>query len=267
MKFLTSRTSCLTPGLQVYPADCQTLPVFLSHWHISRCEGTDRQFVWFPECVPVTSQSHRSDSRSMETSHKRAEQCSFILNLAHSPDPSSMAVGNTAYSPPPPPLLPPPLLQLQRGPSLSCPVKRSIVTHKEQVLCSACRCPSSASHQRLKSTFPALPCLTHTPINKIKQALILHLKQWATSFSWVTVRSQSTSRTKRPPAIQQFILEYGIPIMPCGLDICFHQPAHLEVRDSQFSDLSFKHSDHSYCIIFCAEHNMQFVQSLKLASI
>lgn len=66
----------------------------------------------------------------------------------------------------------------------------------EQVLCLACRCPSSASQQRLQSMFHSLSSLAHTPINKIQQLFILDLKQWAPSLSWVTVHPQNTSRTK-----------------------------------------------------------------------
>lgn len=53
----------------------------------------------------------------------------------------------------------------------------------------------------------------------------------------------------------------------CGLDMCFHQTPHLEVRDSQFNDLPFKSFDHCYCIIFYAEHNMLFAETLLLASV
>lgn len=68
-------------------------------------------------------------------------------------------------------------------------------------------------------------------------------------------------------AIQQFILQDGIMIMPWGLDICFHQEAYLDVRDSQFSDLVFKSLDQSYCIIFYTEPKLLHRKSLLLTSI
>lgn len=54
--------------------------------------------------------------------------------------------------------------------------------------------------------------------------------------------------------------------MPCGLDICFHQTTHLEVRDSQFSDLLFKRFDHSYRIICCSEYKRLFAEKPAAAA-
>lgn len=39
-------------------------------------------------------------------------------------------------------------------------------------------------------------------------------------------------------AAQQFNIEDGVPITPCGPDICFHQTAYLEIPNSVTSHLS-----------------------------
>lgn len=111
------------------------------------------------------------------------ELYSFILNLAHSPDPFTMAVGNTAY-------FSPPLLPVQRGPGLGHAVTCPIVPRKNR----SCVCRVGVLPLCLiRGCF--LSC-KHIQI-KMKRPFILDLKQWPTSFSWVTVRPQSTSRTKR----------------------------------------------------------------------
>lgn len=150
-----------------------------------------------PSVVPWMRRSHLTVTLVRVLSHGNVPQtpelCSFILNLALTPDPFTMGVGNTAYFPPSATRP----VRTRPGPSRQVPDCNS----QEQVLCSPCRCPSSASHRGLKSGLsPALHSLSHTRtrINKTKKPFILNLKQWATSFSWVTVRPQNTSRTKRP---------------------------------------------------------------------
>lgn len=133
--------------------------------------------LWFLFIPPLQS--------AREMSHKNCT-VAFILNLAHYPDSFTTALGNTAYFPP--------LCSQSRGPGPICQVLDC--NSHEQVLCLACRCPSSASQQGLQSMFHSLSSLAHTPINKIQWLFILDLKQWAPSLSWVTVHPQNTSRTK-----------------------------------------------------------------------
>lgn len=104
--------------------------------------------------VSQSPRSHTGKFLSHGNVPQMAELCSFILNLAHSPDPFAMAVGNTAYFPPSAPSP----ARTRPGPSCQVPDCNS----QEQILCLACRCPSSASHQGLKSMFPARLSLAHT---------------------------------------------------------------------------------------------------------